>query len=282
LKAITRPLDLAWTVRHEMLVITTPEEAQASLETRVYKLRKPLDLDKLVADITRNIEPNSWSEVGGPASIEVLSWGAVVIAQTYPVLAQIDKAYVDLLQPIRAKRPVPLPLLKAGAVTEALQSDTILEFIETPLPDVIRFLQDQHEVPFTLDKHALEDVGIGADVPITRNIKGIRLESALTLLLRDLELVWIPDGDGLLITTPERAESQLKLVNYDARELAADPQMRDLIEVVTTTIAPQTWDAVGGPGSARFGIRGTLDVRQTFEVHRQVAELLADLKRARQ
>jgi general secretion pathway protein D len=53
-----------------------------------------------------------------------------------------------------------------------------------------------------------------------------------------------------------------------------------LIDLITTTIAPTSWDTVGGPGSvAPFETNLTLVVSQTQEVHEQIADLLQQLRR---
>jgi general secretion pathway protein D len=53
-----------------------------------------------------------------------------------------------------------------------------------------------------------------------------------------------------------------------------------LIDLITATIAPDTWDTVGGPGSvAEFETNLTLVVSQTQEVHEQIADLLNQLRR---
>lgn len=53
-----------------------------------------------------------------------------------------------------------------------------------------------------------------------------------------------------------------------------------LIDLITTTIAPTTWDTVGGPGSlSEFETNLTLVVSQTQEVHEQIADLLQQLRR---
>ena len=53
-----------------------------------------------------------------------------------------------------------------------------------------------------------------------------------------------------------------------------------LIDLITTTIAPNSWDTVGGPGSvAPFETNLTLVVSQTQEVHEQIADLLQQLRR---
>ncbi|ADB16715.1 type II and III secretion system protein [Pirellula staleyi DSM 6068] len=53
-----------------------------------------------------------------------------------------------------------------------------------------------------------------------------------------------------------------------------------LIELITSTIAPTTWDEVGGPGSiSGFDVNLSLVVSQTQEVHEQIADLLEQLRR---
>jgi general secretion pathway protein D len=53
-----------------------------------------------------------------------------------------------------------------------------------------------------------------------------------------------------------------------------------LIELITTTISPDSWDEVGGPGSiSGFDTNLSLVVSQTQEVHEQIADLLEQLRR---
>jgi len=53
-----------------------------------------------------------------------------------------------------------------------------------------------------------------------------------------------------------------------------------LIDLIVTTVAPDTWDEVGGPGSiAPFETNLSLVVSQTQEVHDQLVDLLEQLRR---
>jgi general secretion pathway protein D len=53
-----------------------------------------------------------------------------------------------------------------------------------------------------------------------------------------------------------------------------------LIELITSTIAPTTWDDVGGPGSIQqFQGNLSLVISQTQEVHEEIADLLEQLRR---
>jgi hypothetical protein len=245
--------------------------------------------------------------------------------------------------------------LRAGeqAILKAMEEPTAMEFVETPLTDVVAFLESKHHIPFQIDKKALDDVGIGSDTPITCTISGVSLRSALELILRPLSLAWTVKSDVLLITTPEEEDSHLVTKTYDVGDLlvpTADfpyrgrslptidpdgtssfdvqgtlpavygmggmgggekpgdvkgaagggamfnmapyatsprysiesaPDFDSLIDMITSTVAPTSWDQVGGPGSiAPFG--RLLVVSQKLGVHRQVESLLADIRAKRQ
>ena len=179
------------------------------------------------------------------------------------------------------------PLLRTGEA--ALAKPTQMEFIESPLSDVVDFLEDHHGIEIQMDIRALEDVGIGADTPITKSLKGLSLRSALNLVLRDLSLTWIIRDEVLLITTPKEAESNLTTKVYDVYDLVVcydeDDEPWDdydtLINQITTNIRPMTWDDVGGPASitgASLGTAKVLIVSQTRDVHPEIAALFEDIR----
>jgi len=280
LDAILDPLDLTWVVQHEVLLITTKQTAEANCEARVYKLLRQVTFDDLLRDITGNINPQSWDTVGGPGSLCPMPPGVLVVTQTQAVHRQIEKHYKGILKRARIPFPATVPGLVGPAVAKTLLEPTTIDFIETPLKDIVEFLKGVHDAEITLDVRSLEDVGIATDTPITMHKKGIKLGSALSLMSSDLELVWTADKTGIRITTPEAAGAKIELVHYPINALVQAGHTDHLIDAITSCVAPASWDDVGGPGSIRMG-RGTLDVRQSFAVHQQVAQLLADLREAR-
>ena len=183
------------------------------------------------------------------------------------------------------------PRLRVGeaAIEEALAKPTQLEFQDTPLSDVIAWLKEYHGIEIQLDTRALSDVGIGTDTPITKNLKGISLRSALNLMLKELNLAWTIEDEVLLITTPEEAESRLTTKVYDVADLVACRNSKDnpwddydtLIHMITTTIKPTSWDAEGGPGSIvgeSLSSAKVLVVCQTRDIHQRIAELFARIR----
>ena len=77
-----------------------------------------------------------------------------------------------------------------------------------------------------------------------------------------MELTYLLQDEAIVVTTTDQASNELTTVVYPVGDLighAAAVAEADggtlsvfdaLIDVVTTTIKPSTWDEVGGPGSA--------------------------------
>jgi tetratricopeptide (TPR) repeat protein len=94
-----------------------------------------------------------------------------------------------------------------------------LNFTETPLRDVIAQLKDSQGIPIQLDMKALEDAGIDLDTPVTKDLSGISLRSALRLLLGDIDLTYLIKDEVLLITTKEKAGENLVIKVYPVADL---------------------------------------------------------------
>lgn len=176
-----------------------------------------------------------------------------------------------------------------AAIEAALKSTTQLEFIETPLQDVIDYLKDKHQIEIQLDKKAMEDAGIGTDTPVTKNLKNVTLRSALNMMLRELGLAWTIENEVLLITTAEREQETLATRVYDVADLVVCRDSKDklwddyepLIELITTGVGDKSWGRRGGPASLAGGSVGTakvLVVRAPREMQREVSELLEHIR----
>jgi hypothetical protein len=176
-------------------------------------------------------------------------------------------------------------------IETALASTTQLEFTDAPLADVIDYLKSTLNIEIQLDRRVLEDVNITSDTPVTINVKGVTLESALRLMLRNMqpELTYMIKNEVLLITTPDIANEELETKLYPVGDLVTCRDEHDapwddydsLIDVITSTIKPTTWDTVGAPGSITgntFGTAKILVVAQTSEVHQELVDLLGKIR----
>jgi uncharacterized membrane protein YgcG len=115
-------------------------------------------------------------------------------------------------------------------IRAALNDQTSLNFIDTPLADCIQFIATNHEIPIIIQTQALDDAGIPSDEPINLVLSGITLRSALKIMLSDLDLTYIIQDEVMQITTKDIANdpSNMKPYVYPVGDLVIDLQPQGL------------------------------------------------------
>ncbi len=167
---------------------------------------------------------------------------------------------------IRIERALKSEITKAG-----------FNFTDVPLSEFVTFLRDEYELEVQIDFQALDELGMSPDEPMTINLRNIRLDSALDLLLQQYDLTYIIYNEVLLITSEDRALSTLETRAYPTNVVSGQ-SAEELIEVITSIVAPDTWKESGGGEGAIALIGNRLVVRQTYAVHREINELLSQLR----
>ncbi len=165
----------------------------------------------------------------------------------------------DAPKPAEAKPPKPKadpakanprsePKLHGGekAILKAFQEETSIEFVDTPLADILDYLSHKHRIPIILDGPALKEAGVEGSTPITRNLSGIPLRSALEIVLDELQLKWVIYHDVLMITSPTKAESDeyMQTRSYDVTDLITmvrDHEERDPFSPTTESYGDIGW-----------------------------------------
>ncbi len=138
----------------------------------------------------------------------------------------------------------------------------------------------------------MADAGRSPDTPIIFKAKQMRFDTALRLMLQDHELNYIVDHEVLAITSDAKAKEHVVIDYYPVGDLIGDTSGKttkeidnayaELVEVITTNIAPTTWADAGGTGSITpFPPCQALVCSQTGEIHAEVAALLAKLRAGR-
>jgi len=312
LRHILRPLDLVYTIQDEVLLITTPEVIESNLIVEIYPVRDLIqykddrgrwqeEATELAELIQEFVQPNTWDRVGGPGSIPDYD-GLLVVSQTQEIHAEI----AELLAKLRM-----LPRIdsaEAGKVQSGIRLDQVdrqqekidaalkqpikLTLENQPLGKVVQMLSEQTGINILLDESELNDVGITPDTKITQSFNNISLQAALKLLYKAFELSHFVQDEALMIV-PIGADEQwpvsvafpvLDLLSLSAEADSAEisDKLDELIDSVSRTIEPHTWNSVGGPGAiGDFLQRGALVVSNTQAIQIEVAELLAKLRKAR-
>jgi hypothetical protein len=289
LDSLLRPHKLAWIVWHDVVLVTTASAAQEKYqETHVYKLTRRVPLQRRIATITQTVASESWANVGGPGDAAPLPPGLLVIRQSPLVHQQIAEKFANSLAPVRARQAV--EPAEGSEIEKKLESPSLIDFDNVPLTGALKSLRELHAVKITLDEAALKEAEIrGEKLLVTARIgKGIRLASGLSLLLEQADpklantkLAWTADDAGITITTHEAAKAKPIRRTYKVSDLLPDGELEPLIEAIQTTVSPADWEEVGGEGTIKPGTeRGTLDVSQSYPIHRQLRQLFADLRAA--
>ncbi len=172
-------------------------------------------------------------------------------------------------------------------IERAMAAPVSLSFHDDPLEEVVRRLEEVSGLKFALDRKALADAGLGPDAPVTLEVSGITLRAALSLALNEIDLCWTVKDEVLLITSKTESENMPVTKIYDVADLVSDERrnaadFKPLVELITSTIAPTTWDEVGGPAAITSlqmpGIRAIV-VSQSEESHYEIQSLLDALRR---
>jgi hypothetical protein len=276
------------------LVITTRDHAEGILFTRIYPLPqtvgqgKPVasDADKWIEVLTYVVDPDSWDDVGGPGEATEIP-GALVIRQTWQNHERLRQFFQQLEQ-ASSNLDAQADYLAAYSPAEtrihsALEGLCDFQCAGSPLLEVLEDLSRKHHIPIAPCQPKLDEAAIDLKTPLTLKMKGATLRAALHSLLEQAELAYVISDDVLQVTTPEDAGSRMRTVVYDVRDLVIVKEGIDfdfLIELITTTVNPDSWDDTGGPGSLQDLPPYWLALRQSDSMHADVALLLSQIRAA--
>lgn len=215
-------------------------------------------------------------------SIQNLVRALVVAFCCFPVMSVVAE-----------EKPAAAKMTSETRLRAALDLPGTFEFVETPLTEVVGFLKDFYDIPILFDQRALDEAGIDKASPVTAELRNLPLRSALPLLLSDLELTWMIQHGVMKITTKERELATPVVRFYDVTDLAAAGPPATLVasafestetgvmSALTATVAPESWQDVGGAGSVavvRVGGRERLVIRQAASIHEEIAKFLSELR----
>ncbi|MBL8812261.1 MAG: hypothetical protein JNM43_19000 [Planctomycetaceae bacterium] len=222
-------------------------------------------------------------------------------------------------------------------IEKSLGQKVSLHFHDVPLTEVIRHIATVHGINITMKTRAIETEGLTATQPVSIDVDGITLQSALNLLLDQAGgLVYSIENETLMITNRLEQDTKQETRAYNVADLVipvglknggfgstamptTQPLMKPgegffqvnddlavnisgngrpgssgsgnsesvshadfsgLINLITTTVEPGTWDVDGGNGTIGTEENTlSLVIRQTSAVHEQIADLLKQLRK---
>lgn len=170
------------------------------------------------------------------------------------------------------------------------------------LQDALQWLAQVTDLNITIDGQGLKEEGVTRSVKVSLELKRVSVKRVLTSLLEPLHLAYRVDGETLQVTSRQRARGKMVTMIYAVADLVVPVaqtvhisklerteirqekkpavEFNALTELISSTVAPDTWVQAGGEGSiAPFETNLSLVVRQAEEVHDEIADLLEQLRR---
>ena len=148
------------------------------------------------------------------------------------------------------------------------------------LMEVLENLKAARKINIVFDMDGLNDAGINAEnLKVSLELEDVSLQTALRFALKQANLDFVVQDAVMVVTSRNKA---LVRKTYPVGPLLGKDEERNasaLMQVIMKTIEPQSWAEVeGGFGSLDY-FPGTknLVVRQSAEVHREIADLLKSL-----
>jgi hypothetical protein len=171
-----------------------------------------------------------------------------------------------------------------------LKKDTI-KHVNVSLNEFVAMVRDKYGLNIVLDGQAIKEKDIDPASKITIELKDVSVGSALELAVRPLGLNWTIYCEAVVISTPSAIQDMRVTKIYDVTDLtdSKSDQTKPLSDedalanLVTSTVAPDTWDFAGGSGTIQVfsaGATKVFAVRQDYRVQQQVEKLLLELQAA--
>ena len=187
-----------------------------------------------------------------------------------------DQGQPKLVLPKIADEPKaidPSKLLPPELVVKATQ-----DFSDSSLREVVAWLQEEQGMVVLLDKKSLNEIGVSVAEPVSDRLN----DASVYLLLNRLKSMgigWHYNDEVLYITSVKVAKTRTTTLPYNVGDLMdAGYDLDHLVSVVTNTIAPDSWEEVGGIGALN-SLGDVLFVRHAYEQQRGVDALLQALRK---
>ncbi|MDO4630400.1 MAG: hypothetical protein Q4C70_14575 [Planctomycetia bacterium] len=170
-------------------------------------------------------------------------------------------------------------------------SDTQAEGAAREFLVLYHALEEDREIPPRLRKNLTRSVRTKLDALSRQIMKNVDAEKSA-----DVKKSEKPKKDAERPQTVRHDEKRVEMgqvggmngadginngMNADAQNVATQESGEELVDVIQTTIHPDSWEQNGGNGTIRYWNQGNhLIIRQTDENHEEIQNLLNQLRRA--
>jgi len=275
LDAILLPHKLDWVVEGDGLQITKDERA------REFKTTKVEGLLEMMGGF-------GWEAAEQGEFRMILSNNEASLSVTHH--RRFHRSLAKLLEHLQAaaagRRPPSSPIRRA------FSQKVTVDFAKIPFTEAVRRLSEQTGANIVLDCGNSDEFVDGSGELVTLCMRDVSLGLALERLPgRYSDLSPVALDEFVLMTEPKEDHVQPRVypIGHILAVRDSDGEITEEFETfedaMSSTVAPTTWERVGGFGAVRPLFIGRLEamvVVQTENTHREVADLIAGLAKIRQ
>ncbi|WP_422926704.1 RNA polymerase sigma factor [Singulisphaera sp. PoT] len=195
---------------------------------------------------------------------------------------------------------------RAESQVETKLNKTIsVNFVKRPLEEILSQLAKANDLNVTIDIKSIKNLDINKLTEVSFAVTDAKIGVALKLLLQPLNLDFKVEADGVIVVSKPDEESTFAKPYYVGDLLGVLADARDavgtrrrvnfdpLVEIITSTIEPDTWvyvDPISGqtsPSQAQtdrqgsitpFFLSTSLIIRHTAKTHEKLAKFLKNLR----
>ena len=176
---------------------------------------------------------------------------------------------------------------KEKAILKALDTPITVSFKDSRFQDVMDYLSTLTNQPILLDNTALEEAKITYETPVTVKVKGVTVRTLLRKVLGDFGLAYMIKEQTIQVTSALKARETMITRTYNIGDVVdtggldsirfGNPgiqaaqivqNVNAIIDLIQTSVDPETWKKNGGNGTIVFH-PGTMSlvIRNSAEVH---------------
>jgi hypothetical protein len=281
LDRVLQGLGLTWDIENDIVRMTTTEVAEERMETSVYPVGDLLQAGctmRSLIDTLQSETDASWEDIDGIGGTISQAARTLVIRQTQRIHREVA-GILEALRHVRRRTVVGDSVLREAIEQKLDQTIESVDFEDVPLEDAVAHLADEAGIPVAIDKTALTDVGLKVDTPVSLHLEKRPARTMFRLILSELGLTTINRDAVLQVTTTEIADERSLMVIYEVSDLCrTEEQTQTLINVLQSETDGHWEDIDGIGGSISMPRVGTLVLRQTERVHREIAGILEQLR----
>jgi hypothetical protein len=191
----------------------------------------------------------------------------------------------------RLKKYGPVKLSpKEQAIVAALSRPISVDFKGDRFEDVMQYLSTLINQPILIDRNDLKEAQIDYETPVNLAVKGVTLRTILRKILGEFGLTYIVKDETIQVVSQAKARETMVIRAYPVGDLLGvgggpgDPltnffgpgigqiqrmqNVANLLQMIQTTVDPNSWQINGGPGTVAFDYATmSMVIKNSAEVH---------------